>query len=230
MECDILEAKIGYSFKNKELLEEALTHTTYANEHRDAVQQDNQRLEFLGDSIVNSVITSRLFAELSDEREGVLTKKRAELINETALSKIARHIGLGEFLLLGKGEDMDQGREKPSILADAYEALIGAIYLDSSYDTVSLIVRQHFDEVLGPMEKISISDYKSLLLEICQSRYKCLPRILVIDEIGPEHDKEFIVHVELEGRVVGQGRGRNKKQAAQTACKEALRLLDYPLS
>lgn len=230
MEYEVLESKIGYSFKNKELLDEALTHTTYANEHRESVQQDNQRLEFLGDSIVNSVITSRLFTELSEEREGILTKKRAELINEGALSKIARHICLGEFLLLGRGEDMDQGREKPSILADGYEALIGAIYLDSSYDEVSRIVRQHFDEVLGPMEKILISDYKSLLLEICQSRYKCLPRIIVIDEIGPEHEKEFVVNVELEGRVVGHGRGRNKKQAAQTACKEALRLLDYPLS
>lgn len=230
MEFDRIEAAIGYSFKNKDLLQEALTHTTYVNEHKDSSLQDNQRLEFLGDSIVNAVIALRLYTELADEKEGILTKKRAELINETALSKIARHIQLGEFLLLGRGEDLDQGREKASILADAYEALVGAIFLDSSYDNVSCVVREHFNQVLGPMEKISITDYKSLLLEVCQSRYKCLPRIVVVDETGPEHDKEFIVNVELEGKVVGHGRGRNKKQAAQTACKEALRLLNYPLS
>lgn len=230
VEYDILESSIGYVFVNKELLREALTHTTYVNEHKESALQDNQRLEFLGDAIVNAIIAARLFTDLPEEREGTLTKKRAELINEGALSKIAKHIRLGEYLLLGRGEDMDQGRDKPSILADAYEALVGAIFLDSSYAAVSHIVERHFDEVLGPTEKISITDFKSLLLEVCQSRYKCLPRIVVIDEIGPEHDKEFIVDVELEGKVVGQGRGRNKKQAAQNACKEALRLLDYPLS
>jgi ribonuclease III len=229
VEYDILESRIGYLFENKELLKEALTHTTYVNEHRDYAVQDNQRLEFLGDAIINAIIATRLFIDLPLEREGILTKKRAELINEGALSKIAKHISIGEHLLLGRGEDMDQGRDKPSILADAYEALVGAIFLDSSYDVVSRIVRNHFDEVLGPMEKISITDYKSLLLEICQSRYKSLPRIVVVDEVGPEHDKEFVINVEIEGNIVGQGRGRNKKQAAQTACKEALRLLNYPL-
>ncbi len=225
-----LEAKIGYVFRRKELLEEALTHTTYVNEHREEDIQDNQRLEFLGDSVVNAVITARLFSELADEREGTLTKKRAELINETALSKIARHLSLGDHLSLGRGEELDQGREKTSILADAYEALIGAVFLDSSFDEASRIVERHFTDVLGPIEKVAITDYKSLLLEVCQSRFKCLPRVVVVDEIGPEHEKEFVVNVELEGRVVGRGRGRNKKQAAQSACKEALKSLDYPLS
>jgi ribonuclease III len=225
-----LEAKIGYVFRRKELLEESLTHTTYVNEHREEDMQDNQRLEFLGDSVVNAVITARLFTELADEREGTLTKKRAELINETALSKIARHLFLGEHLRLGRGEELDQGGEKNSILADAYEALIGAVFLDSSFEEVSRIVERHFTDVLGPIEKVAITDYKSLLLEVCQSRFKCLPRVVVVDEIGPEHEKEFVVNVELEGRVVGRGRGRNKKQAAQSACKEALKSLDYPLS
>ncbi|HRR69032.1 MAG TPA: ribonuclease III [Desulfomonilia bacterium] len=230
MEYESLESKIGYSFDNKKLLRESLTHTTYVNEHREEDLQDNQRLEFLGDAIINAVITTRLFTELAEEREGILTKKRAELINETALSRIARYLSLGEHLLLGRGEEMDQGREKASILADAYEALVGAIFLDSAFEPVSRIVERHFREALGPIEKVSITDYKSLLLEICQSRFKCLPRVVVVDEIGPEHDKEFVVDVELEGKVVGRGRGRNKKQAAQTACKEALRSLNYPLS
>jgi ribonuclease-3 len=225
-----LEARIGYVFQDKDLLREALTHSTYVNEHRDEQLQDNQRLEFLGDSIVNAAITARLFVGLLDEREGTLTKKRAELINEAALSKIARHLTLGEYLLLGRGEEMDQGREKASILADAYEALIGAVFLDGSFDEASRAVVRHFSEVLGPIEKVAITDYKSLLLEICQSRFKSLPRVVVIDEVGPEHDKEFVVRVELQGREVGRGRGRNKKQAAQTACKEALKSLDYPLS
>ena len=230
MGYESLEAKIGYVFRRKELLEESLTHTTYVNEHREEDIQDNQRLEFLGDSVVNAVITARLFTELADEREGTLTKKRAELINETALSKIARHLFLGEHLRLGRGEELDQGGEKNSILADAYEALIGAVFLDSSFEEVSRIVERHFTDVLGPIEKVAITDYKSLLLEVCQSRFKCLPRVVVVDEIGPEHEKEFVVNVELEGRVVGRGRGRNKKQAAQSACKEALKSLDYPLS
>lgn len=230
MGYESLEARIGYVFRRKELLDEALTHTTYVNEHREEDIQDNQRLEFLGDSVVNAVITARLFSELADEREGTLTKKRAELINETALARIARNLFLGDHLRLGRGEELDQGREKPSILADAYEALIGAVFLDSSFDEASRIVEMHFTDVLGPIEKVSITDYKSLLLEICQSRFKRLPRVVVADEIGPEHDKEFVVNVELEGRVVGRGRGRNKKQAAQSACKEALKSLDYPLS
>ncbi len=224
-----LEVKIGYVFRRKELLEEALTHTTYVNEHREEDIQDNQRLEFLGDSVVNAVITARLFTELADAREGTLTKKRAELINETALSKIARDLFLGEHLRLGRGEELDQGREKTSILADAYEALIGAVFLDSSFEEVSRVVERHFTDVLGPIEMVTITDYKSLLLEVCQSRFKCLPRVVVVDEIGPEHEKEFVINVELEGRVVGRGRGRNKKQAAQSACKEALKFLDYPL-
>ncbi|MFY9399313.1 MAG: ribonuclease III [Desulfomonilia bacterium] len=230
MAYEDLEARIGYVFQDKDLLREALTHSTYVNEHRDEQLQDNQRLEFLGDSIVNAAITARLFVGLLDEREGTLTKKRAELINEAALSKIARHLTLGEYLLLGRGEEMDQGREKASILADAYEALIGAVFLDGSFDEASRAVVRHFSEVLGPIEKVAITDYKSLLLEICQSRFKSLPRVVVIDEVGPEHDKEFVVRVELQGREVGRGRGRNKKQAAQTACKEALKSLDYPLS
>jgi len=227
---DSLEQRIGYTFHNKELLTESLTHTTYVNEHKDEDIQDNQRLEFLGDSIVNAVITSRLFSGLKEEREGTLTKKRAELINESSLSRIARHLALGDHLRLGRGEELDQGREKPSILADAYEALVGAVFLDSSFEVVSDIVERHFSEILGPIEQVTITDYKSLLLEICQSRFKSLPRVVVVDEIGPEHEKEFVVNVEIQGRVVGQGRGRNKKQAAQTACKEALRSLDYPPS
>ena len=229
MGIEILESNIGYTFRDKDLLQAALTHTTYVNEHKESVVGDNQRLEFLGDSIVNAVVAAKLFARFPDDKEGSLTKKRAEIISESALSRIARHIDLGVYLNLGRGEDMDCGREKPSVLADAYEALVGAVFLDSSYNTASAVVGKHFESAFGSLDNISITDFKSTLLEFCQAEYKCLPRIVVVDEVGPEHEKEFTINIYLSGRIVGQGRGKNKKQAAQMACKEALRLLDYPL-
>ena len=229
MEFEHIEERLGYSFVNRDLLQEALTHTTYVNEHKELGLKDNQRLEFLGDTVINFIITVRLFLLFPDEKEGQLTKKRAELISEVALSKIARHLGIGKFLSLGKGEEMDDGRKKVSLLADAYEAIVGAIFLDSAYEKATVVVQRHYDEVFGAFDEITITDYKSLLLEFCQSQFRALPRIMVIHEQGPEHDKEFEVNVTLQDKVIGHGKGKNKKQAAQFACKEALRLLDYPL-
>jgi len=229
MDLEPFEKHLGYTFTDRDLLREALTHTTYVNEHRDLSIRDNQRLEFLGDTVINSIITAHLYMLFPEAKEGPLTKKRAELISEGALSRIARHLGIGKYLFLGKGEEMDGGRKKASLLADAYEAVVGAVFLDSSYDTVSGVVRKHYEEALGAFEEVSITDYKSLLLEYCQSQFRVLPRIAVVGERGPEHEKEFEVSVALEGRVIGRGTGKNKKQAAQEACKEALRLLDYPL-
>lgn len=229
MEIELLEERLGYTFTDKDLLRESLTHTTYVNEHRELAGRDNQRLEFLGDTVISSIITARLFHLFPEEKEGPLTKKRAELINEGALSRIARCLGLGRFLYLGKGEEMDGGRQKASLLADAYEAVVGAIFLDSSYETASAVIERHFEEAFGTFEEVSITDYKSLLLEYCQSQFKALPRITVVGERGPEHEKEFEVSVAMDGGVIGRGVGKNKKQAAQEACKEALRLLDYPL-
>lgn len=230
MVLDLLEESLGYTFRNKDLLQEALMHTTYVNEHKDLSLKDNQRLEFLGDTVINTVITTRLFLQFPEEKEGALTKKRAELISEGALFKIARLLGLGRFLFLGKGEEMDGGRKKASLIADAYEAVVGAVYLDSSFETALHVVENHYEKAMGTFEDISITDYKSLLLEYCQSQFKTMPKITVVDERGPEHDKEFEVSVTLNEKPIGLGRGRNKKQAAQVACKEALRSLDYPLS
>jgi ribonuclease-3 len=229
MDLEHIEESLHYTFVDRDLLKEALTHTTYVNEHKETGLRDNQRLEFLGDTVINSIITARLFLLFPDEKEGPLTKRRAELISEGALSKIAHHLGIGRFLYLGKGEEMDHGRKKASLLADAYEAIVGAIFLDSSYEKTARIVQRHYEEALGSFEEITITDYKSLLLEFCQSRFRSLPRITVISEQGPEHDKEFEVSVTLQDRAIGKGKGKNKKQAAQLACKEALRLLDYPL-
>jgi len=171
MEIELLEERLGYTFTDKDLLRESLMHTTYVNEHRELAGRDNQRLEFLGDTVISSIITARLFHLFPEEKEGPLTKKRAELINEGALSRIARYLGLGRFLYLGKGEEMDGGRQKASLLADAYEAVVGAIFLDSSYETASAVIERHFEEAFGTFEEVSITDYKSLLLEYCQSQF-----------------------------------------------------------
>jgi len=223
---DLLEAQIGYVFKNKDLLKEAMTHPTFVNEHKELALKDNQRLEFLGDAIVNTAITRRIFKIFSDAKEGELTKIRSSLISEGTLSEIASWLHLGDFLYLGKGEDLDQGRGKPSILADAYEALVGAIFLDSSFDRACEVIEKHLNAVLDYMEEVTNIDYKSTFIEYCRSRYKCMPDIVLVDETGPDHSKIFVMEVIVEGKVLGRGGGKNKKQASQMACKEALKSLE----
>jgi ribonuclease-3 len=225
-----LEDALGYVFRDDSLLTEALTHSTYANEHRGLVRRDNQRLEFLGDTILNAVVTQKVFREFPDEDEGRLTKVRAEIVNEATLVRIARHLELGDALLLGKGEDADGGRQKPSLLADACEALIGALFLDSSFETACRVLEGLLDEVLGALTGLGYSDYKSTLIELCQSRFRAQPEIVVAQECGPDHDKIFSVIVRINGQIMGRGEGRSKKQASQQACREALQSLDFPLS
>ncbi len=226
MNLDRLEENIGYRFKDRQLLIEALTHASYANEHRDMHLKDNERLEFLGDTIVNAALTIRLFRLLKDASEGSLTKLRAGLVSKDTLARIARTINLGDFMMVGRGEELDNGRDKSSLLSCTYEALIGALFLDSSFDKAMSIVERHFDIAIGDLERVEVSDYKSTLLEYCQKRYKGLPDIVLIDEYGPEHDKVFVIEVRLDGRAMGRGEGRNKKMAAQMACREALLALE----
>lgn len=225
-----LEARIGYEFRDEALLQEALTHSTFANEHRGEGLRDNQRLEFLGDTIVNAAITQAVFRSRPQDNEGRLTKLRAGLVSEVTLVKIARRLELGQVLRLGKGEELDGGREKPSLLADAYEALIGAIFLDSSFAEAARVVQQHVRETVGDLGALAVSDYKSTLIEHCQARFRCPPELCVEEENGPEHDKTFVVVVRVQGEILGRGEGRSKKQASQLACREALRSLNYPLS
>jgi ribonuclease-3 len=223
------EARLGYVFRDRSLLEEALTHSTFANEHKSAGGRDNQRLEFLGDTVVNAVAAKKVFLGFADASEGTLTKLRAELISEAALVKMARHIGIGSELRLGQGEEQDGGSEKPSILADAYEAVIGAIFLDGRFEDAERVVERHLEEVHGCLEGIKITDYKSILIEYCQTALKKVPEIVVEEETGPEHKKAFTVSVRLDDEPIGRGTGRTKKQAAQQACREALTLLNTRL-
>jgi ribonuclease-3 len=219
------ESRLGYVFRDKALLDEALTHSTYANEHKSTEIGDNQRLEFLGDTVINAAIARKVYLAFPDASEGRLTKLRAELINEAALVKVALHIRIGEELYLGKGEEIDSGSSKPSILADAYEAVIGAIFLDGSFDEASSVVESHFNETIGKIDEIEMTDFKSAMIEYCQSKMKMIPEMVVEDESGPEHDKVFTLSVRLDGEIIGRGTGKTKKQASQEACRQAMKSL-----
>ncbi|MDR0917835.1 MAG: ribonuclease III [Oscillospiraceae bacterium] len=210
--------KIDYIFKNEKLLTEAISHSSYANEKKTG--HCNERLEFLGDSILSMVTARYLFLNNPGVPEGKLTKMRAALVCEKTLAKFAKTIDLGSALLLGKGEEHGNGRNRPSILADAFEALIAAIYLDSGYKNAENFILGFIKN-----EQIDTDDYKSLLQEVIQRNPDEKVDYFVTDEKGPDHDKTFTVEVHLNSNVIGHGSGRTKKQAEQQAAKEALQLM-----
>lgn len=217
------ETNIGYSFKNKELLVEALTHSSYANEHKYVSLKDNERLEFLGDAILDLVVSDFLYKKHKDLPEGHLSKLRASIVCEAFLTRVAKKIHLGSFLLLGKGEEMTGGRERTSILADAFEAVIGAIYLDTDLESAEKFI---FSTIISFMESLSknkmIEDYKTHLQELIQKESIEPLSYLVIDESGPDHNKYFNVEVSHKGKVLGTGSGKSKKEAEQKAAYVAL--------
>jgi ribonuclease-3 len=209
---------IDYDFKNEKLLKEALSHSSYVNEKKSG--NCNERLEFLGDSILSLVVARYLFLNNPNLPEGKLTKMRAALVCEKTLAKFANEIDLGGELLLGKGEEHGNGRARPSILADAFEALIAAIYLDSGYKNAEKFILSFVKN-----EKVDISDYKSLLQEVVQRNPEEKVDYFVIGEKGPDHNKIFTVEVRLNSNVIGTGTGKTKKEAEQQAAKEALILM-----
>lgn len=218
-----LEKKIGYTFKNKELLKTALTHSSFANEQGGNVKY-NERLEFLGDSVLGIITAEYLFINHRDFPEGELTKVRSALVCEKALFNFATELGLGEYLFLGKGEANTGGRERPSILADAFEALIAAIYLDGGMEQAKAFVLRFIKKAQNEAIEVN-TDYKTKLQEIIQKNPEERVEYVIIDETGPDHDKRFIVGVKLNSNIIGKGEGRSKKQAEQLAAKEALRLM-----
>ncbi len=210
-----LEKKIGYEFRNKKLLETALTHSSYANESR-GDHQSNERLEFLGDSVLSLVVSQRLFNENVDCPEGELTRRRAGVVCEDSLHEMAIAVNLGKYLLLGKGETTGGGRARPSILADAFEALIGAIFLDSGLLPVEALLKKYLR--LDDQRE----DYKTRLQEYIQKNYDKPAVYTIINEKGPDHDKVFETEVTLDGKQLGLGSARSKKAAQQQAAKQAL--------
>ncbi len=218
----IFEQIIGYEFKDKSLLQTALTHSSYANEMQGRVAF-NERLEFLGDSVLGMITAEYLYTNHPEMPEGQLTKLRASLVCEKSLYKFAKSIKLGEFMRLGKGEINTGGRERPSILADAFESVIAAIYLDAGFKEAKKFVLGFISN--ASVEENTISDYKSALQEITQRNHGEILEYFMAGESGPDHDKTFIVEVKLNSNVIGTGTGRSKKQAEQMAAKEALRLM-----
>ena len=218
-----LEKKLGYTFRDRSLLSEALNHSSYANEHRSAEVSSNERLEFLGDSVLGFVTAEFLFKTYGKLPEGDLTRIRAALVCEQSLYEVAKFLGLGQYLKLGKGEEAGGGRQRQSILADATEAVFAAVYLDGGMERVrGLICRVLLSRAPAAEER---RDYKTTLQEIVQRRSGQVLTYHMVDESGPDHNKTFLFQVRLNGAPVGQGRGHSKKEAEQAAARDALEKL-----
>ena len=221
-----LEEKLGYRFKNPDYLKTALTHSSYANEHR-SVGDSNERLEFLGDSILGVVVADYLFKHYPDLPEGDLTKKRAALVCEKACCGFSRQMNVGKYLLLSHGEQNSGGRTRSSILADAFESITAAIYLDGGMEESRKFVLRFVLPLLKASKPKTFRDYKTALQEIVQKNPEESLEYVLIGESGPDHDKHFSVEVRLDNNVIGKGGGRSKKEAEQQAAREALSLMGY---
>lgn len=220
------EEKIGYTFQDKALLVHALSHTSYTNEHGMEKQASNERLEFLGDAIVDMVVSDYLYRHNSTEPEGTLTKWRASVVCEASFAHIAAGMDYGSYLLLGKGEEATGGRSRSSVLADAFEAVIAAMYLDSDIETVSAWIIRHLQEELTlAMQGKMAKDYKTLLQELVQKGERGKVSYVITDEKGPDHAKTFCVDVLVDGERAASGSGTSKKDAEQAAAGAAIKVL-----
>lgn len=222
-DIELLEKNIGYRFKNKDLIKMALSHSSYINEKKIDKLLSNERLEFLGDSILSMVTTDLLYKSMPGVLEGDLTRARAALVCEGALFSYAKEIGLGDFLYLGKGENQTGGRERPSLLSDAFEAVIAAIYLDGSYEDARKFVLRFVKE--KSTKENSQKDYKTVLQEVIQKNPEEKIEYVLVSESGPDHDKRFLIELRLNSNVLAKGIGRSKKAAEQMAAKQVLELL-----
>ena len=220
------ENAAGISFTNIELLDTALTHSSYANQKGLKYNDHNERLEFLGDSVLSMVISEHLYKKYRSRPEGKLTRIRAALVCEATLAETARKICLNNYLLIGKGEEMSNGREKDSLIADAMEAVIAAVYLDGGYDAAKKFIITLLNDKIEKMGKIkSLNDYKSKLQEYVQKNSDITLSYKLIEEVGPPHDRTFKMKVMLGDMEYGVGLGKSKKESEQNAAKEALKKL-----
>lgn len=212
------------TFKNKELLEQALTHKSWVNENS-GKRSSNERLEFLGDAVLELIVTDHLYKKLPDKEEGYLTALRANIVNTTNLSELALRMKLGEAIFLSKGESLAQGKNNISLLADTVEAIIGAIYIDQSLKVASKFVQENLLFDLDRKIKEPLKDSKSMLQEKVQAKGFRTPRYKVTEIKGPDHDREFTLSVEIDGKVMGEAKGKSKSEAEQKAAKVALEKL-----
>ncbi len=221
-----LQKRIGYRFKSLDLLNQGLRHKSFVHENLEEQGQDNERLEFLGDAVLDLVVGHLIMERYPDYPEGSLSRLRAAVVNEMRLARIAKDLSLGEYLLLGKGEEMTRGREKNSILAASLEALLASIYLDGGFKKAFKVISQLFSFPLEMAEKESFyQDFKTKLQELSQEKLKATPRYVMAKEFGPDHDKIFGVKVLIQGKVAGAGAGKSKKEAEQRAAQRTLQKL-----
>lgn len=219
----ILEKKLGLKFKNKDLLTQAFTHRSYLNENPDSKQDHNERLEFLGDAVIELIVTEHLYKDHPDKKEGDLTNWRAALVNAKMMTSVADNLGFNDFLLLSKGESKETGKARAYILANTFEAFVGALYLDSGYKPCDEFIQKNLLSNLAEIVKEgSYKDAKSKFQEEAQERVSITPSYKVIKETGPDHNKKFIVGVYLGEEVVAEGQGSSKQEAEEAAAELAL--------
>ena len=224
-ELSELEAQFDYVFETRGLLERALTHRSYMTEN-EGVDRDNQRLEYLGDAVLGLIVAEALFRGDEEVDEGILSKRQSHVVRRSALARVGRQLDLGAFLRLGKGEVQSGGRQRESLLADAYEALLGAIYLDGGFGAVKRVVLQLQEDLLDEaFEARRPTDFKSRLQEFTQKELGRQPHYDIVDESGPAHDKTFIAEVSIDEACRGSGEGRSKQEAEQRAAGQALEAL-----
>ncbi len=222
-DLSLLESRINYVFSDKDKILTAVTHSSYANERKAKKLKYNERIEFLGDSVLGLTISEYLYKMYPNLPEGELTVTRAKIVCESSLSECARDIGLGEFLLLGKGEELSGGRNKNSILSDAFEALIGAIYTDSGLDTAREFILKHMEKIIKSCVQGKLFyDYKTQLQELVQQKGEQSITYHIVMETGPDHDKSFVTEVRINNKAGGQGKGHSKKESEQSAARDAL--------
>lgn len=222
---DEIEKKIGYSFQNKQLLTLAFVHRSYINEHRQ-VTQHNERLEFLGDSVLGLLIAEHLYRILPDLSEGELSTMRARLVEASSCMNYLVNLDLQRYLLLGKGERMNDGRGRESIMADLFEAIIGAIYIDSGLEEAKKFLFTQCGEEMNGILQTPLSNWKALLQNYSQREFQQPPEYKVLSESGPDHSKQFLISVEINGIEMGRGNGASKKEAQQAAAEQAMKKIN----
>lgn len=222
MNISVLQKKLGITFHDHDILRQAFTHSSYVNEHREGKFSDNERLEFLGDAVLELGVSQYLYRTKPKMAEGELTKLRASIVCEPSLVNFARELNFGDHILLGKGEEQTGGRERPALLADVFEAFLGALYLDQGYDAAIQFLEKYVFPKISTGAFSHAMDYKSQLQELVQQHRNHSIEYTITNEDGPSHNKEFVAQVLVKGDVAGDGSGRTKKEAEQRAAKDAL--------
>jgi ribonuclease-3 len=222
----VLEGKLGYVFRDASLCESALTHKSWMNETQEASRTDNERLEFLGDAVLSLVTSDLLMRRFPEQPEGDLSKARAAIVNESGLARVAEMLLLGQWIFLGRGEEQAGGRQKRSLLANAFEALMGAVYLDGGFASAFAVTERLFSPIIAELPSAASKDYKSRLQELSQARLQMAPLYTVLSEQGPDHAKTFEVAISIGEKEYGRAFGRSKKEAQQNAAERALLIME----